>query len=222
EPRQEPARQIEPEPRITDNLSVEDKQLGIMLNEITLNCDASELADSIAYYDGMGPALMRLCKYDQAISYFDKALIENPERAEIYANKGAALSKMGQYEMAIAYYESALEIDPEYMPALNNKANALVHLGEIDKAITVYNSILEDDPTFSVAQNNLEKARAKYVELHKDETEKPEPVKIEHPQKIVQEPPEIKYTKQKEEKSIFDQIGSAFSAIGSGLFGFLS
>lgn len=222
EPRQEPARQIEPEPRITDNLSVEDKELGIMLNEITLNCDASELADSIAYYDGMGPALMRLCKYDQAISYFDKALIENPERAEIYANKGAALSKMGQYEMAIAYYESALEIDPEYMPALNNKANALVHLGEIDKAITVYNSILEDDPTFSVAQNNLEKARAKYVELHKDETEKPEPVKIEHPQKIVQEPPEIKYSKEKEEKSIFDQIGSAFSAIGSGLFGFLS
>lgn len=216
--------QVEQEPPITDNLSVEDKQLGIMLNEITLNCDRSELTDSIAYYDGMGPALMRLCKYDQAVSYFDKALIENPEKAEIYANKGAALSKMGQYEMAIAYYESALEIDPEYIPALNNKANALVHLGELDKAITVYNSVLEKDPSYTIAQNNLEKTRTKYVEVYRDEAtefvsmEHP----VEHPQEIIEESPEIKYAEPKEERSIFDHIGNAFSAIGSGLFGFLS
>lgn len=214
----------EQESRITDNLSVEDKQLGIMLNEITLNCDRSDLTDSIAYYDGMGPALMRLCKYDQAVSYFDKALIENPEKAEIYANKGAALSKMGQYEMAIAYYESALEIDPEYIPALNNKANALVHLGEIDKAIMVYNSVLEKDPSYVVAQNNLEKTRTKYVELYRDEAADLVSVEhpVEHPQEIIEEPPQIKHAEPKEEKSIFDHIGNAFSAIGSGLFGFLS
>lgn len=218
--------QAEQESLITDNLSVEDKQLGIMLNEITLNCDRSELTDSIAYYDGMGPALMRLCKYDQAMSYFDKALIENPEKAEIYANKGVALSKMGQYEMAIAYYESALEIDPEYIPALNNKANALVHLGELDKAIRVYNSVLEKDPSYTIAQSNLEKTRTKYVELYKDDTVETKSVlveyPVEHPQEIVQKPLEVKYSESKREKSIFDHIGNVFSTIGAGLFGFLS
>ena len=47
-----------------DNLSVEDQELGKMLNEITLNCDYSEYDDSIVYHDAMGPALIRLCNYE--------------------------------------------------------------------------------------------------------------------------------------------------------------
>ena len=42
-----------------NNLSVEDIELGKILNQINLECDSSDFVDMISYYDGMGPALYR-------------------------------------------------------------------------------------------------------------------------------------------------------------------
>jgi tetratricopeptide (TPR) repeat protein len=142
-----------------DNLTVEDVELGKILNEITLNCDSSQYRDSISYYDGMGPALMRLCNYDQAISYFDQSLIEDPNNVEIITNKGTALGKLGQSDVAIAHYDLALDIDPTYLPAMNNKANALAEQGELGEAIRIYNQILEQDSSYTISQDNLQKAK---------------------------------------------------------------
>jgi hypothetical protein len=142
-----------------DNLTVEDVELGKILNEITLNCDASQYRDSISYYDGMGPALMRLCNYDQAISYFDQSLIEDPNNVEVITNKGTALGKLGQSDVAIAHYDLALDIDPTYLPAMNNKANALAEQGKLEDAINIYNLILEQNPSYTISQDNLQKAK---------------------------------------------------------------
>jgi hypothetical protein len=38
-----------------NNLSVDDIELGKLLNQIKLDCDSSTYADTISYYDGMGP-----------------------------------------------------------------------------------------------------------------------------------------------------------------------
>lgn len=142
-----------------DNLTVEDVELGKILNEITLNCDSSQYRYSISYYDGMGPALMRLCNYEQAISYFDQSLIEDPNDVEIITNKGTALGKLGQSDVAIAHYDLALDIDPTYLPAMNNKANALAEQGELGEAIRIYNQILEQDTSYTISQDNLQKAK---------------------------------------------------------------
>ena len=72
----------------TDNLSVEDIGLGKLLNQITLNCDQNEYSDIISYYDGLGPALIRLCKFEEAIFYFDKDIANDPLDVEILTNKG--------------------------------------------------------------------------------------------------------------------------------------
>ena len=58
-----------------DNLSVEDIELGKLLNQINLECDQSKLVDTISSYDGMGPALYRVCKFDQSLIFFDDSLI---------------------------------------------------------------------------------------------------------------------------------------------------
>ena len=42
---------------------MEDIELGKLLNQIKLECDSSTYADTISYYDGMGPALYRLCQF---------------------------------------------------------------------------------------------------------------------------------------------------------------
>ncbi|WP_042684108.1 tetratricopeptide repeat protein [Candidatus Nitrosotenuis chungbukensis] len=210
----------EKEPEKQDNLTVEDVELGKMLNQMTLNCDNSEYVDSISYYDGMGPALMRLCKYDSAITFFDESLEENPENIEVLTNKGSALVKLGHYNEAITYYDSVLKIDPDYLPAINNKANVLAELGNFKEAISLYNLVLDHEPTYAVAQDNLEKASAKILMLNKNQKQEPASSSIIQ---VSEKQLETVVKVQKEEKpsSILEQIGSVFSFLGVNIFGFM-
>jgi len=147
----------------TKNLSVQDIELGKLLNRINLNCDNGEYTDIISYYDGMGPALMRLCKYDAAISFYDQSLIENPKSLEAVINKGSALAKLGYFDEAIIFYDSAIDVDSNNILALNNKANALSSLGNYNLAISYYNNALQLEPDNTIIQNNLEKTREKLL-----------------------------------------------------------
>ncbi|MCE2614595.1 MAG: hypothetical protein LVO36_01685 [Nitrosopumilus sp. (ex Thoosa mismalolli)] len=52
-----------------NNLSVEDIELGKILNQINLECDDSKFTDTITYYDGMGPALYRLCNFESSLIF---------------------------------------------------------------------------------------------------------------------------------------------------------
>lgn len=190
-----------------DNLSVEDQELGEMLNEIILSCDASKYSDIILYYDGMGPALMRLCNYEQAISYFDDSLIEDPSNIEALTNKATAYAKLGDLDVAIEYYDMVLETDPDFVPALNNKANALAQLGYFDEAISIYESIQNQDPQ---VQANLQKAKESLAQSSKNQHEQQEVVSpvIRVSQMEV---PEADYESPKSDNFI-DQIGSIFAS----------
>jgi tetratricopeptide (TPR) repeat protein len=164
-----PAEQPRTEPEQTDNLSIHDEELGRMLNDIMLNCDSSEFKDAIVYGNGMGPALMRLCKYEQAISYFD-AMPNASNIIETYSNRGSALAKIGHYDAALDYYDAALDLDPDFAPALNNKANLMMQQGKISQAISMYDAALKSDPNNTVAKKNLEKAKIRQAELNRVET----------------------------------------------------
>jgi tetratricopeptide (TPR) repeat protein len=197
----------------TDNLSVEDQELGKMLNEIMLSCDVSEYSDTILYYDGMGPALMRLCNYEQAISYFDDSLVEDPNNIEALTNKATAYAKLGDLDVAIEYYDMVLEADPGFVPALNNKANVLAHLGHFEEAVSIYESIQDQD---SQVLANLQKAKENLVQNSEDQYDSQVVVPVvEIPSKIEvfeanDEPPRS--------ENLIEQIGNIFASI----FGFLS
>ena len=195
-----------------DNLSVEDIELGIMLNQITLSCDDSEYVDTISYYDSMGPALIRLCKYADAIYYYDQSLIADPNNIDILNNKGSALAKMKFFDEAIIHYDSALAIDQNNFQVLNNKANALANLEKYDEAILTYNQALVNAPGNSIIFNNLEKAQSKSTIFTNDQS-----IPLEEPSLLEQKPNLVKSNNQ-ETKNIFDQIGNMFSS----LFDFLS
>ncbi|ABX12247.1 tetratricopeptide repeat protein [Nitrosopumilus maritimus] len=141
-----------------DNLSVEDIELGKLLNQINLDCDSSTFVDTISYYDGMGPALYRLCQFDSSLNFFNESLTSDPDNVEILVNKGSTLGKIGFVSEAIAYYDHAISLDPQYLPAKNNKANALANLGNLDDAILLYNEILEENTNYYTARTNLNTA----------------------------------------------------------------
>ena len=202
---------VPPKPKSSNNLSVEDIELGIMLNQINLNCDNNEFVDTISYYDSMGPALIRLCKYADAIYYYDQSLVDDPNNVDTLNNKGSALAKMKFYDEAIIHYDSALAIEPNNYQALNNKANALANLAKYDEAIQTYNKALAAAPGNLVVLKNLEKAQLKSTVTIDEIPPPPEPPVLEKEQNLVK-------SNNQQSSSIFEQIGNMFSS----LFGFLS
>ena len=203
----------------TDNLSVEDIGLGKLLNQITLNCDQNEYSDTISYYDGLGPALIRLCKFEEAIFYFDKDIADDPLDVEILTNKGVTLSKLGHIEEAILYYDTTLEIDSSYVPALNNKGNALSQLGKFEEAVAVYNLGIDLEPDNKILKENLEKTNSKIV-LTPQHEETSENISISMKNNDKNEF-EIKNKKNSKNSNFFEQIGSIFSSLAI-IFGFNS
>jgi tetratricopeptide (TPR) repeat protein len=101
-----------------------------------------------------GIALNDLGRYDEAITYFDKALAINPNYKNALLSKGWSLSNLGRYDEAIEYYDRAIEIDPNYILALNNKGLALNGLGRYDEAITYFDKALAINPNYEWALNN--------------------------------------------------------------------
>ena len=208
-----------------DNLSVEDVALGIMLNQINLECDHSKYADTISYYDGMGPALYRLCKFNQSLDYFNQSLLKDPENVDILVNKGSTLGKLGFYSEAIMYYDQALEISPDFIPALNNKANMLATMGNLQEAKSLYMLALEKNHNYVTAKQNLSLVT---LQLENQIANTPQ---IQNTQNIVFEEPLSNYETslddkksekieiKKENPNFFDELSMAFSSLGS-LFGF--
>ena len=203
----------------TDNLSVEDIELGKLLNQITLNCDQNEYSDIISYYDGLGPALIRLCKFEEAIFYFDKDIADDPLDVEILTNRGVTLSKLGHIEEAILYYDTTLEVDSSYVPALNNKGNALSQLGKFEEAVAVYNLGIDLEPDNKILKENLEKTNSKIV-LTQQYEETSENISISKKNNDKNEF-EIKNKKNSKNSNFFEQIGNIFSSLAI-IFGFNS
>ena len=209
---------LKTEPQKPAELSVEEKEIGQMLNEITLKCDNSYYTDSIVYGQGMGAALMRLCNYDQAVDYFDRSLLKDPDNPEILTNKGSALARQGLFREALENYNLALKKDPNFTPALNNKANALAETGKLEDAITLYNKILDKDPTSIIAKQNLQKAREETIQLAKMQVQqKQESISVSLDESIPKiESQKVNYEMPKQ-TTVIDQIGSFIA----GIFGFL-
>jgi len=81
-------------------------------------------------------------KYEEAITYFDKALAIDPNDIGSLLQKGIALSALGKHEEAITYFDKGLAINASYTPLLFNKGNALADLGKHEEAISYYDKFL--------------------------------------------------------------------------------
>lgn len=59
-----------------------------------------------------GKALLVEGSFEQALSYFEQALLMSQNSAEIWNLKGATLRSMGRYDEALECFNKALELDP--------------------------------------------------------------------------------------------------------------
>ena len=59
-----------------------------------------------------GKKLLDAENYNDAVSFFDQALSQDPTHADLWNYKGIALRSLGRYDEALECYNKSLEIEP--------------------------------------------------------------------------------------------------------------
>ena len=59
-----------------------------------------------------GKKLLDAENYNDALSFFDQALSQDPTNADLWNYKGIALRSLGRYDEALECYNKSLEIEP--------------------------------------------------------------------------------------------------------------
>jgi len=92
-----------------------------------------EQEDFVVYHN-CGVALFSLGRFQEALAYYDKAILTFPDYYKAHNHRGMALEQLGRLEEALEAYHKALEISPRYSPAWINKSNVHAALGQTSEA----------------------------------------------------------------------------------------
>ena len=68
----------------------------------------SQIADLV----DKGKRLLEAGKFEEALGFFDQALLLNQNDPELWNHKGVTLRSMGRYDDAIDCFNKSLELDP--------------------------------------------------------------------------------------------------------------
>ncbi len=70
-------------------------------------------------YNDIGAYLLELERWEEALPWFDKAMVAPRYEARVYpfVNKGRALERLGRAWEALAAYRQAMQVSPDYQPA---------------------------------------------------------------------------------------------------------
>lgn len=110
---------------------------------------SSTVFKNIAY------AYYKLKNYDQALLYYEKALVIAPTDSRLWRDKGITLYRLERLEDAITAYQQSVKHNPENASAWTDLALTLEKYGDRTGAENAYNRVLALDPDNKKAQNFL-------------------------------------------------------------------
>ncbi|BBM86125.1 serine/threonine-protein kinase [Candidatus Uabimicrobium amorphum] len=111
-------------------------------------------------YGLQGLCYFSLARYTQALSYYNKAIEANPDRAENYNNRGYLYATLGQYEKALVDCHKAIYIDSAQQQFHNSLAFIYNNLGFYERATQEVEISLKINPNNAIAY--LHKAVSNY------------------------------------------------------------
>ncbi|CAI9831194.1 hypothetical protein IBTHAUMO2_20005 [Nitrosopumilaceae archaeon] len=109
-------------------------------------------------------------KQKEALAYYDKILMSNPNNVEALANKGGLLNALERLEEALECFERALEIKPDDHIVLDGMGYTLFDLGKYKEAVKHYIRSLNIKPSEPAIINRLAMALIR-LGMHKDAVE---------------------------------------------------
>lgn len=101
-----------------------------------------------------GNFLLDRGEYEEAITFYEKALSINSQNVVALTNKGTALDQLGKYEEAVKCFDKVLEINPKDEEALNNKGSSLIKLNRYEEAVKYFDKVLAINPYNFVTHYN--------------------------------------------------------------------
>ncbi len=120
--------------------------------------------DAPESHDGLGVALQKAGRFEEAIAEHERALALNPRFREARANLviarehfGVALAQAGRFEDAAAVLRLAVQDAPDHASTRRDLADALLQLDRIDEAFSQLQTAIRLDP--SSADNHETLAR---------------------------------------------------------------
>jgi tetratricopeptide (TPR) repeat protein len=138
---------------IEKRIREEERRMAERITEQEKRKEQDTKGNADTYYRA-GEGYYKMEKYDQAITYYDKAIELNPNHALAYYNRGGAYVEIHQYRKAIADYDRAIELNPNHALAYYNRAGAYSEIGENEKAVADYDRAIEIDPDDADAYYN--------------------------------------------------------------------
>lgn len=103
----------------------------------------------------LGRVLLRLERFEEALSSLEQCLELEPNHAEALNLYGNALVALGRFAEALESYQKLLLILPDNAVAAFNHANVLQKSGLLDEAIDQYQKIVAREPDFAEATIEL-------------------------------------------------------------------
>jgi Flp pilus assembly protein TadD len=91
----------------------------------------------------------------KAMEHLKKALLINPDDAEVHHNLGIYYGRLGEYERAGMELQTALKLDPENAKARYNLGNVHDRQGSYGEAEAEYRAAVEINPGFAEAHGGL-------------------------------------------------------------------
>jgi tetratricopeptide (TPR) repeat protein len=120
----------------------------IASNNLESEYSFSKDDEAIALYNKGVPYLDNE-NYKEALTYFEKAVKQDPKFAFAWDNIGICNRRLNNFDAAIEAYNKSLELDPKGKTPLQNIPVAYEYKKEYDKALEAYLNILKyypDDP----------------------------------------------------------------------------
>jgi tetratricopeptide (TPR) repeat protein len=127
--------------------------------------------DSSFAHSGLGAALGRQGKLDEAIAENRKAIALDPKNAAAHSNLGVPLLYQGRLDEASAEFHKAIELDAKNAAAHCGLGGTLLRQKKTDEAIIECRKAIELDPNVVEAHSNLGLVLMKQGELDKAITE---------------------------------------------------
>lgn len=130
---------------------IDQHQAAIAQDETPL---APEPRSALAHL-GLGDALRRANRFDDAIKQYRRAFAIDSGLPETQLNLGGVLQVTGRRDEAIRCYQEALTINPRLGEPHYNLGNLYAEVDNLDAAICHYERAIELKPSWAEAHNNL-------------------------------------------------------------------
>lgn len=102
--------------------------------------------DSAGAFHNLGIVYKELCRYEEALSCFDRALAFDQDLFITWMNRAKVLTKLGRIKEAAASYDRALSLQPLDVEVIFYRSVLLSQLGRFDESVLGFDEVLKALP----------------------------------------------------------------------------